>query len=104
MLGELGISPDVSEEMEEEGEVGGLSSWCEDPGVGWSKAAAVLVRRRLDGGMIELPWLGSGLMSSWWSDMSEATEERGEPGESAIGVVVVCWTGWLGMRTGELNW
>lgn len=90
------MSPEVSEEMVDEGEVGGWSSWCEDPGVGWSKdaapVAAVLVRRRLEGGIIEetdgelLSWLvvTSGLRSSW-SDISEAMEERGEPGESAIG-------------------
>lgn len=102
------MSPEVSEEMVDEGEVGGLSSWCEDPpGVGWSKvvvvaaaavpappAGAILVRRRLEGGIIEetdgelwWSWLVvmSGLRSSW-SDMSEAMEERGEPGESAIGI------------------
>lgn len=99
------MSPEVSEEMVEEGEVGGLSSWCEDPpGVGWSKVVvvaavappvvrAVLVRRRLEGGIIEdtdgeaWSWfvVMSGLRSSW-SDMSEAMEERGEPGESAIGI------------------
>jgi hypothetical protein len=82
----LGISPDVSDDIEDDGDGGGgSSSWKEvDTGVLRSQEA-MPVRRRFDGGMlddgVETPCLGSSR-----SDMSsEATEERGEPGESAIG-------------------
>lgn len=85
VTGELGISPEVSEEMELEGEGGGRSSWkVVETGVLRSHDAAP-VRRRLEGGRFdaegEKPCLGSSR-----SDMSsEATDERGEPGDSAIG-------------------
>jgi hypothetical protein len=88
VLGELGISPDVSDDMEEDGDGGaGSSSWKDvDTGVLRSQEA-IPVRRRFDGGMLapaadgEKPCLESSR-----SDMSsEATEERGEPGDSAIG-------------------
>ena len=101
------MSPEVSEEIDEEGD-GGLSSWWEEPGVGWSNAPR-LVRRRLDGGMIdeadgESPWLGSGLRPSWSDTSSEAMEERGEPGESVIGMVTDYFSakGRLYMEIGEL--
>lgn len=104
MPGELGISPDVSEEMEAEGEVGGcgISSWTDESGV-WRSQEAIPVRRRFEGGMFMLalfvvvvlgvdgdwPW-GSYLMSSWEEVSSSMfIDERGEPGESAI------WLKWI---------
>lgn len=79
---------------------------CEDPGVLWCSAVvfpapapAAPVRRRLDGGMMDeeaegeggwVGWVGwvGGCFGPSWSDIaSEATEERGELGESAIGEV-----------------
>lgn len=89
MLGELGISPDVSDEMVLEGEVGGISSCTDERGV-WQSQEATPVRRRFDGGMFVLGvdgdclW-GSYLMSSREeSSSSRLMDERGEPGESAI--------------------
>lgn len=104
MPGELGMSPLVSEEMVDDGEAGGLSSMCDEPGVlWWSAVAAPLpppVRRRLDGGMMDdeadgecgrlLPWVGPGLEPSWSDTSPETTEDRGEPGDAGIGV-----TGWV---------
>lgn len=84
VLGEFGISPEVSDDIEVEGDVGGISSWTEDMGV-WRSQDAMPVRRRFEGGMFDAegdcPWLSS-FMSSVRS--SEAMEERGDPGDSAM--------------------
>lgn len=54
MLGEFGISPELSEEIEAVGEGGGwFSSWAEERGVCRSQDATP-VRRRLEGGMLDI--------------------------------------------------
>ena len=68
----------MSDDIEVDGDAGRGSSWIEETGVWRSNA----VRRRFEGGISgECPWL-SNFMSS--ANSSEAMEERGEPGESAI--------------------
>lgn len=87
MLGELGSSPEVSEEMEVEGDAGGCSSWKEvDTGVLRSQDATP-VRRRLDGGILAADGEKPCFRSSRSDRSSEAIDERGEPGESAIWTV-----------------
>ena len=84
VLGELGMSPEVSDETEVEGEGGGMSSWkVVETGVLRSQEATP-VRRRFEGGMLE-PEGEKPCFRSSRSDMSsEAMEERGEPGDSVI--------------------
>lgn len=54
MLGELGISPELSEEIEAVGDGGGMfSSWAEERGV-WRSQDATPVRRRLEGGKLDI--------------------------------------------------
>ena len=84
MPGELGMSPEVSDEMVLEGDGGGMSSWkVVETGVLRSQVATP-VRRRLEGGKLDAEG-EKGCFSVSRSDMSsEAMEERGEPGDSAI--------------------
>lgn len=85
MPGELGMSPEVSEEMEEDGEAGGISSWkVVETGVLRSQDA-MPVRRRLEGGIFEAEGEKPCFNSSRSDISSEAMEERGEPGDSVIG-------------------
>lgn len=86
MLGELGISPDESEEMEVEGEAGAWrssASWyVVETGVVLRSEGAMPVRRRLEGGMLELDGERACFASSRSEISSEAMDERGDPGES----------------------
>lgn len=79
------MSPEVSDEMVLEGDGGGMSSWkVVETGVLRSQDMTP-VRRRLEGGKLEAEGEKGGFSVSR-SDMSpETTEERGEPGDSAIG-------------------
>lgn len=96
MLGELEISPEVSEETEAEGETGGMSSWrLVETGVVLRSQEAAPVRRFLEGGTLALA-LAPGLLAWWpageracfepsWSEMSsEAMDESEDPEDSAI--------------------
>jgi hypothetical protein len=78
------MSPEVSEDIDVEGDVGGISSWMDDMGV-WGSQVVMPVRRRFDGGMFnvggEWPSLSSFISSV---SSSEAIEERGDPGDSAM--------------------
>lgn len=79
------MSPELSEEMEAVGDVGGcISSWVEERGV-WRSHEAMPVRRRFEGGMLVVEGEGarlSCLTDSWSEESTESMEERGDPGES----------------------
>lgn len=80
------MSPEVSEEMELDGEAGGISSWkVVETGVLRSQDETPPVRRRFEGGILEVGGEKPCFTSSRSDMSSEAMEERGEPGDSVIG-------------------
>lgn len=84
----MGISAELSEEIEAVGDGGGwFSSQTEDCGVCRSLfTQGAPVRRRFEGGMFDIE--GECARLSPWSDPSmEPTDERGEPGESREAIV-----------------
>ena len=91
MLGELGISPDVSDDIEDDGDGGGGSSSWNDVETGVLRSQeAMPVRRRFEGGMLDVGVETPCLVSSRSETSASAREERGEPGESAIGMGGCC--------------
>ena len=94
MPGEFGTSPDVSEEIELEGDGGATTSSCTDDerGVWQSNEVEIPVRRRFEGGIFMLfdaagdcPWTLPYLVPSCdRASSSMLNEETAEPGESVI--------------------